>query len=158
MKLPEYYCLIVGMAAALLANGCSSTADPKTEEKKPELTAITAVDLHNAVKAGTQMGDTLLKALKTKNYALIATVPVGDEKAKLTEAKFNSLVKNLDKAGGIADSSYLGDLAYGNYRRLLWKVCFKGIKGKAQQPDMLFDVVVIRLNGQYRVAGFGFRP
>ena len=156
MKLPEY-CL-TGILAAVLAAGCSTTGDKSVPEKdNVQISAITELDLQSAVSAGVKMGDNLLYAFKQKKFDLAAGIPVGDEKKRLTQEKFDSLVKKLDKAGGIADYTYLGDLAFGAYRRLLWKVEFKGVE-KAPAADMLFEVLVIRVNGQYRVAGFGFRP
>ena len=157
MKLPEY-CLTGILAAALLGAGCSSTGDKANAgEKKIEIAAITELDLQSAVSEGRKMGDTLLDAFKKKDFALAAGLPVGDEKKRLTREKFDKLVQNLDKAGGIAAYSYLGDLAFGSYRRLLWKVEFKGVE-KSPATDMLFEVLIIRANGQYRIAGFGFRP
>lgn len=156
MKLPEY-CL-TGILAAVLAAGCSTTGDKKAAAKeKNQITAITDLDLQSAVSAGVKMGDNLLYAFKQNKFELASGIPLGDEKKRLTREKFDARVKGLEKAGGIADYTYLGDLAYGAYRRLLWKVEFKGV-GNAPVADMLFEVLVVRINGQYRVAGFGFRP
>ena len=157
MKLPEY-CLTGILAAALLAAGCSSTGSKEAAgEAKMEIASITELDLQSAVSEGRKMGDTLLDALKKKDFAQAAGLPVGDEKKRLTKEKFDKIIQNLDKAGGIANYTYLGDLAFGAYRRLLWKVEFKGVE-KAPATDMLFEVLIIRANGQYRIAGFGFRP
>lgn len=156
MKLPEY-CL-TGILAALLAAGCSTTGDKTAPEKeKIQISAITELDLQSAVSAGRKMGEGLLYAFKHNDFALTSGIPVGDDKKHLTREKFDKIIKNLEKAGGIAEYTYLGDLAFGSYRRLLWKVEFKGVE-KAPRSDMLFEVLVIRANGQYRVAGFGFRP
>ena len=97
-----------------------------------------------------------LRTLKEGNVRLLLCAGNG-ARVHLTQEKFDKLVQNLDKAGGIAAYSYLGDLAFGAYRRLLWKVEFKGVE-KSPATDMLFEVLIIRANGQYRIAGFGFRP
>ena len=156
MKLPEY-CL-TGILAAVLAAGCSTIGGKNAAEKeKNQISAITELDLQSAVSAGRKMGDDLLESFKSKDFALASGIPIGDEKKRLTREKFDARVKSLEKAGGIAGYTYLGDLAYGAYRRLLWKVEFKGVEN-TPAADMLFEVLVVRINGQYRLAGFGFRP
>ena len=152
------YCIAAAAGLSVMLSGCSSTGDKQpVPEKKSEIVAITALDADKAAQAGRIMGEALLEAFKSKDFSKTAAVPVGDEKNRLTQEKFTKLLGNLDKAGGIAATGYLGDLAFGNFRRLLWKVSFN-TKEKAPAADMIFEIVVVNFKDQYRVAGFGFRP
>lgn len=155
MKFSKYY-IAAAAGLAVTLSGCSSTGD-KLPAAENEIAAITALDADKAAQAGRVMGEALLEAFKSKDFSKTASIPVGDEKNRLTQEKFTKMLGNLDKAGGIATTGYLGDLALGNFRRLLWKVSFNA-SGKTPVADMIFEIVVVKFKDQYRVAGFGFRP
>ncbi|MBR2356739.1 MAG: hypothetical protein IKA65_01760 [Lentisphaeria bacterium] len=155
MKFSKYY--VLAAALAVCCAGCSSTVDKQSAAEKSKIAEITGLEVQSAVAEGRNMGEALLAAIKSKDFARTANIPVGDEKNRLTQDKFNKILKNLEKAGGISQTAYLGDLALGAYRRLLWKVSFNGAE-KAPANDMIFEIVIVKFNNQYRIAGFGFRP
>ena len=138
--------------------GCRSGAVGDSQKDQPRIAEIKADEIAKVELQGRRTGDELLKALQTGNFALTSTLAVGDGKNKLTEERFGKLLKNLQKIGGIKGFEYLGALIMKPYRRLLWKVSFKGKAPAAAEADMLFELLIGHVNGEYRTVGFGFRP
>lgn len=156
------------VAAALLAAGCASTGGDEGQ-KALRLTEIEHSAAESVTALGRESGGRLLKALQSGNYAATVGLPVGDEKDKLTQERFNLVVEKVIKAnGGIQSFSYLTDLNTPPYKLLLWKVTFapKATGDKPEPPrvavpepgaDMLFELWMGRLDGKYRIVGFRFR-
>ena len=165
------YRVIPGMVLAaglLLIPGCHTSAGQGTASSKklpggrvePDL--ITLMEAPQAVAAGRQLGDKLLTALQKKDFAMAAALPIGDKKNTLTQERFENLCAKLQQQGGIASFAWLGELKLGAYRRLLWKVEMKpqvnAAAAQNNQSDVLFELVIAKLNNSYRAVGFGFRP
>ena len=156
----RYFC----MAAALIIGctvGCRSALN-SADEKKSEQPRITEIEVNEFAKVavqGRQIGDKLLQALQTGQFELVNDLAIGNDKNKFTRDRFDNLLKNLQKGGGIKEFAYLGDLNMKPYRRLLWKVSFNGQQAaKDAGGDMLFEILIARINGEYRAVAFGFRP
>ena len=144
-------------ALAATVSGCSMFDKEQTEA--PRIDTIGVQERQSAVAEGKLIGDTLLDALKSNNYAAVEKLPIGDEKARFTKEHFDALYKRVQSRNGIAGFQYLGDLNMKPYHRLVWKVSFNDQPGKpGEGVEMVFEVVVFRRDGVNRVARFGFRP
>lgn len=142
------------MCCALLC-GCATTAENK-DNAKAAVSAFDAKELAAIVEQGKTLGNTLLTALKNKNYDQTKSLPIGDSRNQLTRERFDKLVEKLQSNGGIEEFAYLGDINMKPYRRLLWRVSFDP-KGKAAGLDMVFEIVIAKLDGKFKAVGFGFR-
>ena len=131
----------------------------KEQVEAPRIDTIGVQERQSAVIEGRLIGDTVLDALKSNNYAAVEKLPIGDEKARFTKEHFDALYKRVQSRNGIAGFQYLGDLNMKPYHRQLWKVSFNDQPGKpGEGVDMVFELVVFRRDGVNRVARFGFRP
>ena len=153
----HFFCAL-GCAAALLAAGCASTSAEQSSQAQVSVKAIQSEDVAGVVISGKNVGDTILTALQKNDFSMAQKLPIGDGKNTFTQKKFNALYAKVKEQGGIDSFSYLGDLNMRPYHRLLWKVSFKDQPGKAGAGvDVLFEVVMVKLNGADRAAGFSFR-
>lgn len=162
---------VIGMAAILLGAGCASPSSGEKEETKPpRLTEIETSAAESVVTMGREAGAKLLKALQNGDFAATAGLPVGDAKDKLTPERFNAVVEKVVKAnGGIQSFAYLTDLNTPPYKLLLWKVTFAPKKTEAEKKeeagsvapetgaDMLFELWMGKLDGEYKIVGFRFK-
>ncbi|MBE6380631.1 MAG: hypothetical protein E7047_06850 [Lentisphaerae bacterium] len=148
-------------AAALLLAGCQSTnqAQNSSMEAAPSVGQISSNDVDVVRAVGSNIGDRILTALQNNDYSLVKDLPIGDGKNVFTQEKFDQLYQKVQDQGGIVSFAYLGDLNMRPYHRMLWKVSFKDkpeLKDGAG-VDVLFEVVMVKLNDSYRAAGFAFR-
>ena len=154
----SFCCVLSVGVVALLATGCASTSENSERNQPVAPMAIQSADLPQVIAVGKNIGNALLTALQKNDYSQVRDLPVGDGKTRFTEEKFKELYKRVQQQGGIAAFTYLGDLQMKPYHRLLWKVSFKDLpKHPGAGVDVLFEVVMINLNGANRAAGFSFR-
>ena len=155
-------------AVLLMLPGCrtpegqGSANNENPQAGRVDLGLITIMEAPRAAAAGRLLGDKLLTALQQGNFAMVAGLPIGDKKNTLTQERFDKLCSKLKQQGNIASFVWLGDLKLGAYRRLLWKVEMNpqtsASSGQDGNSDVLFELVIAKLNNSYRVVGFGFRP
>ncbi|MBE6367242.1 MAG: hypothetical protein E7052_04960 [Lentisphaerae bacterium] len=159
-KLP---CLLIG--AALIAGfngGCSTAAETQKNraEQAPDKNSIGVISAMEAMSAsafGRDLGDKLLAALQKNDFAAVQSLPLGVGHSEFSKEKFEQLCKKLRSQNGIAKFAYLTDLKLGRYRRLLWKVELNAASAE-NSADVIFELIVAKVQNRYRVAGFGFRP
>lgn len=167
---------VLGLLASLFVCGSGCAAGRESAET-PQVGSIAAEDGESVIRLGRASGDTLLKAFQQNDFEMVKTLPFGDEKNTLTEARFRQVVEKVIRANGVLrDSVYLGDLNRPPYKMLLWKVTFTPApKASADAPDkkpassvtapetpaegmdMLFEMWMGKLNDQYRIVGFRFK-
>ena len=174
MKFTTRIAAIAGsLTALLLTAGCASWGASAEAENARTRIAEIEPEAHEEVNAlGRSAGDRLLKAFQTNDFALTAGIPVGDEKNTLTQRRFDEVVAKVIRAnGGIQACEYLTELNTPPYKMLLWKVTFAPQKNTAKDAasdaddsaataaglDMLFELWMGKLDGQYRVVGFRFK-
>lgn len=156
----SFYC--ISCCAAILAfAGCHSTSDEKVSSTQaaPSIGQISNDDITVVRAVGNNVGERILTALQKNDYSLVKDLPVGDGKVVFTQEKFDELYKKVQSQGGIGSFTYLGDLNMRPYHRMLWKVSFNDdpAKQNGNGVDVLFEVVMVKLNDSYRAAGFAFR-
>lgn len=164
----------LGLLASLFVfgSGCVSGGSDA-----PKLGAIAAEEGAAAVLIGREAGDKLLEAFQKNDFTLVKDLPFGDEKNTLTEERFQQVVEKMIRAnGGLRHYVYLADFNRPPYKMLLWKATFTpAAKAAADAPDkapaaaaevpetpaagvdVLFELVMGKLNGQPRVVGFRFK-
>ena len=145
------------LLCGVVFSGCSSIkADPADADSKQQISSFDEQELAVTIRQGKELGAQLLTALKNKDYQQTVGLPIGDAKNQLTKERFDKLVEKLQTNGGIHEFAYLGDVNMKPYRRLLWKVSFDP-QGKAAGLDMIFEMVIAKLDGKFKAVGFGFR-
>ena len=155
------FLFLTAAVCMLFFAGCA-TAEQTAENAENKVAVGTIADVYTAAAdmQGKIIGDTLLEALKTQKFELADSLKIGDSKNQLTREKFTSLCERIGKQGGVADYAYLGSLNMKPYRRLMWKVVL-GAKTPGENPggiDIVFEVVVGKIDNEIRAVGFGFRP
>ena len=149
--------LILFATSIALSCGCSSFG--AGSQANTAVNDFSDKDLPEVIVSGRKIGDTLLEALQKNDYSLAEKLPLGDDKQKFSKEKFDRLYKNIQKQGGIAKFSYLGDMNMKPYHRLLWKISFTDQPGKAGNGvDVMFELIMVKFNGVNRAAGFALRP
>ncbi len=162
----RYFALAGAVLSMVLAGvGCRSDGASEKTAAAPQLGEIDHAAAAEVVQIGRESGDRLLKALQTGDFGMTKDLPVGNAQDPLTQARFDEVVSKVIKVnGGIASFEYLSDLNVAPYRLLIWKVNFKNkpsVSSVESQPepgnDMLFELWMGKLDGQYRIVGFRFK-
>ncbi len=113
---------------------------------------------------GKQYGQDLLKGIKEKNYPLFIEHLSAEIKDKFSEDKFEKLCEqHTQQLGKQNEATYLGVLRHGPLvRAYIWKVEFEK-NPPANQPgaqavvyDKMFTVMIVKVDDNYQVLGFGF--
>ena len=138
-------------------------AEPcKTSESK-ECTAAGAKPGCNAeMNAGhhsRHMAETMLKAIKHKDYKILAEgMPAGCD-IPVTAEEFQASSDMLaGQFGDLAEYTYLTELDTPMVCNQLWKTTFhkKDSEGKAVSQDLIFRFVTAERDGCNQIIGFGF--
>ncbi len=153
-------CLFCGVAALLLAAGCSTakvpeSADPKAagkpEKKDPPITDTKAA----AAKyfAGVE------KAIRTRNIKPWLEVTPAEGRSRIRQKQFDTMLAALDKAGTLKSTTYLGVLDHTVVLDYLWKFSFERTEkdGTKLQTELLYIVRIYKAEDGFRFAGSGFK-
>ena len=149
--------LVLSVVCLILSCGCNSGS--LGLQAKAAINNFSDQELPEVIASGKLIGDTLLEALQKNDYTLAENLALGDDKQKFSKEKFDRLHKNMQKHGGIVRFSYLGDMNMKPYHRLLWKISFADLPGKpGNGVDVMFELIMVKINGVNRAAGFALRP
>lgn len=147
---------LAAVAVLGLLAGCRSTS-AETEKKAAE--ALLADDQAAASAFALEKGNLMLEAMRDGDYEKFMSPLRSEAQAKYTLDFFTKMREQLGK---IEQTEYLSELRSQMLYTYLWKVSCRrtgGAEATEGQPlhfDLLFTLVVGKVDGEYVVFGFRF--
>jgi hypothetical protein len=156
----QFALLLVAMVAGSMLFGCKSTQP----EPKKQLGQFTISEEAKAKKIAFAYAEDIMKGLTEDNYKLFAKNLTPQMQKKITANKFKVMRKKLfEGLGEYKSRTYLTSLNNVVFKEFVWKAVFekevadKNKKPRKFQKQLLFRMVLGKIDNKYVVLGFGFQ-
>lgn len=120
---------------------------------------LPAAERDGMLKRSERLGDGILRALQSGDYALLKSSLPGELSEKMTEKDFRTSCRNFrEKFGAIKDHRLLTALDTPAFGNLIWVVTFvrRGTNGAEIRRQLLFRLVTMEVDGKVQVVSMGF--
>ncbi|QSH41568.1 hypothetical protein P0136_07350 [Lentisphaerota bacterium ZTH] len=151
---------VVAVAAVMLLAGCKSTETQKTKK----LAEFKQTEEQKVKDIAFVYGDDIANGLKKGDYKLFVKNLTPEMQSKITESVFKKMKARMDKQLGDYQSKvFLTCLNNPLFRTYVWKATFKkevtlkNKKTKKFDNQLLFRIVIGKIDNKYVVLGFGFQ-